>query len=61
MLSQRSYLDTLGSEDELGHHWRDVGLVKHGVSDTLQQRLHGSHAVREETSAQVAVVKQQED
>lgn len=61
MLSQRSHLNALGSEDELGHHRRDVGLVKHGVGDALQQRLHGSHAVQENTSAQVAVVKQQED
>lgn len=61
MPSQRSHLNTLGSEDELGHHGRDVGLVKHGVSDALQQGLHGSHAVHEKTSAQAAVVEPQED
>lgn len=61
MPSQRGHLNALGSEDELWHHRRDVGLVKHGVSDALQQRLHGGHAVRQKTPAQVAVVKQQED
>lgn len=55
------HLDTLGSEDKFGHHGQDVGLIKHGVSDTLQERLHGSDAVHEKPSAQESVVKQQED
>lgn len=61
MPSRRTHLNTLGYEDELGHRGQDAGLVKHGVSDALQQGLHGSHAVHEKTSAQVAVVKEQED
>lgn len=55
------HLDTLGSEDEFGHHGQHVGLIKHGVSNTLQERLHGSDAVHEKPSAQESVVKQQED
>lgn len=55
------HLDTLGSEDEFGHHGQHVGLIKHGVSDALQERLHGSDAVHEKPSAQESVVKQQED
>ena len=53
------HLNTLGSEDEFGHHRWDVRLVKHDVRDTLQKRLHWSHTVHDETSAQETVVEQQ--
>lgn len=59
--STGTYLNALGFEDEFGHRGQDVGLIKHGVSDTLQERLHGCHTVHEKTSAQVTVVKQQKD
>lgn len=59
--STGTYLNTLGFEDEFGHHGQDVGLIKHGVSDTLQERLHGCHTVHEKTSAQETVVEQQKD
>lgn len=53
------HLNALYSEDEFGHHRWDVRLIKHGVSDALQQRLHWSHTVHHNTSAQETVVKQQ--
>lgn len=53
------HLNALCSEDEFGHHRWDVGLIKHDVSDTLQQRLDRSHAVYEHTLAQETVVKPQ--
>lgn len=53
------HLNTLCFEDEFGHHRWDIRLIKHDVRDTLQQRLHWSHTVHDETSAQETVVKQQ--
>lgn len=56
-----AHLDALHLEDEVGNHLRDVGLVEHGVSDALQQRLHRGHAVHHDTAAQEAVVELQVD
>ena len=53
------HLDALCFEDEFGHQRWDVGLVEDGVGHTLQQRLHWSHTVHDDTPAQETVVKQQ--
>lgn len=53
------HLNALCSEDEFGHQRWNVRLIKHDVSDTLQQRLHRSHTVYEHTPAQETVVKPQ--
>lgn len=53
------HLNALCSEDEFGHQRRDIRLVEDGVRDPLQQRLHRSHTLQDDASAQEAVVKQQ--
>lgn len=53
------HLNALCSKDELGHQRWDPSLIKHGVSDTLQQRFHRGHAVHQNTLAQETVLKQQ--
>lgn len=56
-----AHLDALHFEDEVGNDCGDAGLVEHGVSDALQQRLHRGHAVHHDPAAQEAVVEQQVD
>ncbi len=53
------HLNALCFEDEFGHQRWDIGLIEDGVRDTLQQRLHWSHTVHDNTPAQETVVKQQ--
>lgn len=53
------HLNALCFEDEFGHQRWDIGLIEDGVRDTLQQRLHWSHTVHDNTLAQETVVKQQ--
>lgn len=53
------HLNALHFEDEFRHHGWDVRLIEDGVSDTLQQRFHGSHAVHDHTPAQESLFKLQ--
>lgn len=53
------HLNALCSQDEFGHQRWDVRLIEDGVRDTLQQRLHWSHTVHDNTPAQETVFKQQ--